>query len=640
MNYQITLFKQTGFNSINIPGSQALIDSCPQITLSSDDAQCDILQAKGLTTLPLRVSYDDAKLVDYMRLSNATEKVYYSVRVIPELSSPDVTHFKLTYDPINSNVSNVSQIKFLDGVFERHHVSTDNLFEYTEDDPMMVPSEPLEIVMDDAIGDTPSTTGTFNDSVVIEASFDVHELGTATPAATAYTTTNSENVIVPDIPKLPSVGYAEMYDPEIATDALTQNPSVCYYDGENTDIQQGIARARALGIESGILNQYILPGFYGTAMTSQSADEKTLKGLHGNVVLDAVGMQWQYGTGIHNKRVYAGKANSYGLICTASGNSVEFLPEDIHTSGALSLIPSVAWTADPRPNGKPYFRYTNYKGSSTNFWMNCISGLPWQNAPLVYTSKSGSEIDTVRYQTSLSMMELNTQLQTRQMKYNAVSQGISQLGGLEVDTRQNYISGFNGNPNLIQSQGVYNQMNAAGLSRTSQIAGHNMGVQAQLISNGMNAVVGQAAGMVSDYGTLKNLQDSLFAQEAQEAQEFYISQRVVTPQINFPRSESLRDFKGNCCVPYRYRYSNKDLAKMDKILTMYGYADHQIAPGNEAFLTNRPVFNYCKIAGASIGGTLPQWEREAIAMVFSVGVRIWHTLPNQAYYTDGSNDLT
>lgn len=623
MNYQISLFKNTGFNTQNIPGTQALIDSCPQITLSSDDAQCDILQARGLTSLPLRVSYDDAKLVDYIRLSNASEKVYYAVEVVPEKSSPDVTTFTLTYNPIISNFSSVSQLKFLDGVFERHHVSTDNLFEHVEEDPMLVPSEPLEIVFDDAIGDTPTSGATNTDSVVIEASYDVYKLGTATPASTAYLTQNQESVIVPDIPKLPSTGgYAEMYDPEVSNDHITKNPAICYYDGEDADIKEGLARARALGIESGILNQYILPGFYGTATPEQTNKTCFVKGKNANQVLTNTDMQWQYGGTVHNKRIYAGKANTYGLICTASGNKVEFLPEDIHHESALSLMPVVTWTADPRPNGKPYFRYKWYKDSDTNFWMNCISGLPWQNAPLVYSSKSGSELDTVKYQTSQFISDENFRMQTENVKVNTQNETLRNLMGV-----WGAASGV-GNSYAMNQGGTASDM----MNRNSS----KMGALGTLVGIGVDTLTG----FKSDMNTLDHLNRSHINDLVKEAQEFYISQRIVAPQINFPRSESLRDFKGNCCVPYRFKYSTKDLAKMDKILTMYGYQDHQVAPGNEAFLTNRPRFNYAKIAGASIAGTLPIWEREAIADIFRIGVRIWHTLPNTAYYTDGSNDLT
>lgn len=609
MNYQISLFKNTGFNSINIPGSQALIDSCPQITLSSNDAQCDILQARGLTSLPLRVSYDDAKMVDYIRLSNATEKVYYAVKVVPEKSSPDVTTFSLEYDPINSNVSNVSQLKFLDGIFERHHTSTDGLFEYVEEDPYLIPSKPLGIHYESAFLGKASTS---EDSIIIaEATVPLDEIGdtTVTPDATAYTTSGGSECVVPKLPKLTAHSAATMprYPSDVSNPQVTLLPSTGYFDTTYTNIQEGLARVRDLGIENGsIVAQYIVPKEYAAAEHYSSAHTGEILNLHGKKDINinlSNDFKFEYGTA-HNKRVYAGICNKYGLLAIGSGNSAEFNPEDIY--GTNNVKPSVSVISDPRPNGKPYFRYSLYKNDDVNFFMNCVAGLNWQNVPLLYTDKSGSEIDTIRFQTEQSIKDQNA----------VVSGAQTFLGGGAGSSPRGFVGG------------VLHGIAQNGLA---------MGIMAA------EAFTGQKAYDDATYSAISPVYDiaRLRANSAnQELQEFNISQNIVAPQLMFPRSEGLRDFLGNGCYAYRYYLENSDIAKFDKILTMFGYRDTQPAPGNESFLTNRPRFNYCKIAGASVGGTLPQWEREAISAVFSVGVRIWHTLPNTAYYTDGSNDLT
>jgi hypothetical protein len=623
MNYQITLFKQTGFNTQNIPDSQALIDSCPQITLSSDDAQCDILQARGLTSLPLRISYDNAKLVDYIRLSNATEKVYYAVEVVPELSSPDVTHFRLTYNPIISNVSSVSQLKFLDGIFERHHTATDNLFEYIEEDPMLIPSKPLGIHYESAFLGKASDA---SDSIgVVEATVPLTEIGntSTTPEATAYTVTGSgESCVVPKLPKLVSRSSADMYNYPGGSPQLVISPATKYYNIGNTAVQEGLARVRDLGIENGsIISQYIVPKEYANAPSYDPSDNGMITVLHGKYDTKtdlSANFNFEYGTGIHNKRVYAGTCNKYGLLAIGSGNSVEFEPEDIKDG----TKPSVSVISDPRPDGKPYFRYTKYKNDTTNFFMNCIAGLNWQNIPLLYTDKSGSEIDVAKFHTSQYFSDEMFKMQTENVKVNT-----------QNETLRNAMSLWG----AASGVGTAYAMNSGGTA--SDMMARNsakMGALGSIVGIGVDTLTG----LKSDMNTLDHLNRAHFADLVKEAQEFYVSQRIVAPQLMFPRSEGLRDFLGNGCYAYRYYLEPSDLAKFDKILTMFGYKDTQPAPGNEAFLTNRPRFNYVKIAGASVGGTLPTWEREAITNIFSIGVRIWHTLPNTAYYTDGSNDLT
>ena len=117
----------------------------------------------------------------------------------------------------------------------------------------------------------------------------------------------------------------------------------------------------------------------------------------------------------------------------------------------------------------------------------------------------------------------------------------------------------------------------------------------------------------------------------------YISGNIVAPDLRFAMSETLRDFRGNGCIVYRYRPQSSDIAKLDKVLTMYGYKDTEPLAGNESYLTNRAKFNYIKATGVSVAGNKPKWLRDGVAMQLSVGTRIWHVKPNSAVYTDGSN---
>ena len=117
----------------------------------------------------------------------------------------------------------------------------------------------------------------------------------------------------------------------------------------------------------------------------------------------------------------------------------------------------------------------------------------------------------------------------------------------------------------------------------------------------------------------------------------YLSGKVVAPDLRFALSETLRDFRGNGCIVYRYRPQSSDIEKLDKVLTMYGYKDTEPLAGNESYLTNRAKFNYIKATGVSVAGNKPKWLRDGVAMQLSVGTRIWHVKPNSAVYTDGSN---
>lgn len=118
-----------------------------------------------------------------------------------------------------------------------------------------------------------------------------------------------------------------------------------------------------------------------------------------------------------------------------------------------------------------------------------------------------------------------------------------------------------------------------------------------------------------------------------ELQNYGFSQSVTVPEILFPyNSEFIRDFIGNGVYVYRYRYTDNDLTRIDKLLTMYGYKD-TVALDASCFY-QRTNFDYVRASGVSIGGNLPKWKKSIIADQLNAGVRVWHTKPSPTYYTN------
>lgn len=594
----VRLFLNTGFDKDNPPASPSILSQFNYVDVPPINA----LQMSRLTSVCVRATEDQVENADYCYISDGTKYFYYAV-LDYHMEKPDTCTlfidmaYILSAGGIASNSWDI-----IDGITERHHVATadDTLFAYVEEDPLLIPSKPLEIVYKKCINNQPSSS----DYVVIEATIDLYDLAHNTPDAIAYETQNGEQCVVPKVPKLSgNSGATMMINPDDITEVeTTVNPATAYYDGTNTDIKEGLARARALGIESGsIIAQVVIPVHCATRGTVSNGFINSLNGTIETVVaMQNPEYSYVYGTA-QNKRVYAGICNKYGILAVGSGNSVEFNPEDLYHSGDTS--PNVIQLTDPRPSGRPYFRFEYYKNSKSNFFLNCIAGLNWQNVPLVYTDKSGSEIDTVKFKTELSMMEANTRLQTEAMKGKMYSEAVGQ--GLNIAMK----AGLTTDGDMRAGRGLVSQ--AAGMA------------------------FDQVSGAINDYYTLKNMQDKLFYEEAQKAQDFYISQRIVTPQLNFPRSESLRDFLGNGCYAYRYYLASSDIAKFDKILNMYGYRVTE--PLTKAMLNVRSKFNYVKAGNVSIGGSLPKWFREGIAKELSTGKRFWKVAVDKSYYTNGGN---
>ena len=357
----------------------------------------------------------------------------------------------------------------------------------------------------------------------------------------------------------------------------------------------GLAKIRDLGCEGSILNSWVLPnGITGAFEVSEASGRVTRIGIPQRSA--SCGLPFIYATA-NNMRLFYGENNKYIIQSVASGNIAEFNPEDIYEAGDTG--PTLVSTADPRPHGKPYFRFQYYKGSN-DFWRNCIAGLEWQNAPLIYTDKSGRTIDkTIFYSERGNAAEIrgyDIASKGLNMALNAGSSVVGMSGG-PVERPLEESVGFRG-----VGAGIY---------------------------GAASSLIGGVAGMFTDEQKYNIAREN-------EMRQFAISQYVVTPEIQYPREEGLRDFLGNGCRVYRLRYSASDVTKIDKILTAYGYKDTALLEAS--YFNNRSKFNYVKASGVSVkNDDVPKWIRDGIAAQLSAGMRIWHVKPDPAIYINGTN---
>lgn len=598
----VRLYQNTGFDIINAPAVPSLLDSFTYVDIPAINA----LQITRLSSVCIKATEDQVTNADYCRISDGTHNAYYAVTDY-HMEKPDTCTLSIVMDNmLTAGGITGANWDVLDGITERHHIaSADDIpFAYTEDDPFLVPSKPLGIHYEQAYEG--KATNSTDSITLIEATTPLDKIGdtTITPDAVAYETTNGEQCVVPKLPKLITHSKAAMYDDILgSTPVTTMNPGTGYFNSLAQDIQEGIARVRDLGIENGsIISQVIIPKEYIDAdnTTYHGTIPSEINVITGKKSIGhtlSANFNFIYGTA-HNKRVYAGICNKYGILAIGSGNSVEFNPEDIFGTGDSQ--PSIGVIVDPRPSGKPYFRYVKYKGTTSNFFLNCIAGLNWQNVPLLYTDKSGSEIDTIRFNTEQSIKNQNMEVQIGQKAWDMANPFNNKQGSI--------IKSLGNNVSEIFGAGVATVGGLTGAMDTGQMA---MGSE------------------LYDIG--RKRQNAA----AQELQEFNINQNIVAPQLMFPRSEGLRDFLGNGCYAYRYYLEASDLAKFDKILTMYGYRITE--PLTKTMFNVRSKFNYIKAKGVSIGGSLPKWLREGMAQELAIGKRFWKVAPDKTIYTNGGN---
>lgn len=589
--YTVRVYFQTGFNSVNIPDGPGLLNGDEQTVLPTtefsylDFPSLDLNQERFLPLVRIRTSWDVIKNADYCRIGDW----YYFVNGI-RMSSGDVAELSLAPDFLTS-LGGVSQLVILDGVTERVHVTDDTFGKYASEDPYMAPAYDMDVQ---------AMTHRFTGDPVtfVETTLNLQGLGRASldgdlTASIARTTEldgdgNPYTVTYPTVPKLPQ---GTKYSTELLAgsfDLIDTKSQGLFEVTDDTQIyddwvREGIAQARSLGIEEAISGQFSIPSDFVSLSKNQRF---ILRSTGQKGVVSITDLPFIFGTA-RNNRIFYGGYTPYTLA-TAAGNTVTAKAEEIYTGGAA---PQVFYTADPRRTGKPYFRFTPMNSISADGWdlfRNCAAGQQWNSVPLVMTNKSGSFLDQVAFDASQLRRDM-----------------------AEKFAQQKYYE-----------EEAKNQMGAVG----------------DVVQNTLDFKLGSAVTSAVSRGTAdfdRQNEYNRYRRQSQqeralEEQSFGISQNVYVPSIRFPVDPALfSELTGNGFSVYRTVYKAADIARIDKILTAFGYKHTKLLEPSD--FTNRRDFNYVK-ASVSIGN-IPRWWANGIAAQLSGGVRVWHKRPNPAYYT-------
>ena len=586
MNYSVTLYNKTGFNAVNIPYSATVLAAAAASTLTPDVV--DLVQNYVIDHIDIAATFDQVKNADYAKVGDW----YYMIDGVQMLSD-DVARLHLIPDYILS--ADISNLMFTDGYVVRRTVdpADDGFGDYTEPDPYLGCNEPLVLETSDMI---------FNDTndeeyTVVTSTIDLEMLGelpkeTLDASKWAYTGTNkkdSDYVITPNTQAF-AIDKTDFTIYKLSVlDKTVISPGTAAFDGSSNTIQKGIRTARDLGLDGSVLSQVSIPESYVSVINVSDRYSK----LTGKGIVTASGLNKKYNAEIRHNRLLVGDICKYGLI-SASGEKVEFAPEDIMTKEDTQ--PNVRCIADPRPDGKPYFRYEKYLKNIAieSFFMNSISGLTWREAPLVYTGASGSAIMRQNAATRLAMLQTNNQAANDAAIVNAAGSFANFLGGTAESAKSD------GGNKVMPGKSILS------------LGSYGLGLLGQYVSiSNANTVYGLAA--------------------QQERFNYNVQTNLVTPEINFPYSaNAVRDFMGNGVIAYRYHPSYQDVNRLDTILSQYGYKMTKKL-GNEDFSIGQ-YYTYIQANGASVGGKLPKWWNDGIAAQLSAGVRVWKTKPNTDYY--------
>lgn len=578
--YTCTLFTNTGFNTINIPDSPALVNGMSHI----DVPALDINQERFLPMVRVRATWAQVKDADYCKVGD----FYYSISDI-QMTSQDVAELSLVPDYITS-AGGPAALTILDGLTDRVHVSDDTFGLYSADDPYMAPAYDMDIDSFSLDG-----AGTGSSTTFIETTLSLDSLGTDydNNNLSAYTAWDSNdpdrlrNVVVPVAEYLEA---STSYQAEVGTYTanlknVKKQGLFTLTDTDTTKVGKGINVARSLGIEDSISGQFEIPNNMFTA-TYLGSFVTNIKGLtHDDTI---VTLPFIYGTA-NNNRVWYGSYSKYTLVSTA-GNTLSANAEEIYDGNANS--PVVRRVVDPRRSGKPYYRFMPLHGNSGNmdFFRGCVAGMPWDDVPMVLREKSGNLLDRTDYASSLAKRDL-------------------------ADTYEEVI--------YMENKGK------------SLVGGAIRGVASSLNDkSGSRDVLGAAGSMITSLLDLETAhqmyKDTQSLERQLEKAKFQIQQTVNVPDVRFPLTPDLmNETLHNGYMVFRTKYKAADISRIDKILTAFGYKYTKVLEASD--FSNRTRFNY--VAGSISVGNLPKWWANGIAAQVAGGIRVWHIKPNPTYYT-------
>lgn len=613
MLYDVIAYKNTGFNSVDIPSSPSLLEGCEKTLYP----QVDVVQNRGLAILRLADEYDNIKSVDYIKVGDA----YYTLASYPVMLSDSVVEFTLREDFITT-LGGIETISFKNAYIEYAHVPDDTFARWVIPDTRWTPSKIIELEQESLLV-PPADPGVINIKF-ISSTIDLVKQG-RTKECVSYTDTTQPDLSV----QVPEIFQSEV-NTRFAFKALnadgdfgvryTTTPSTYIYQMgytylsssndevsfDNPEVMMGISRARGLGIDSCILAQYLVPSAYidipSSKINGENLQYTKIVPTINQISNKSLNFMQDIGsyTPHNNKVFYSNEWNKITIFNMASGASSSFMPENLYKAGTQSAnTPQFIITADLRATGKPICYPLYLYGKINRYMQNAVFGLTWQNAEVVMYGAAGQERAFRDYAYSVSDRNFNRSYANKQA-------GVSALKGYGDNIMGLAEAGANG---YKQMQGGAIDQSSAGL-----VSGAGSRVSGLLYSNTQYQLEQQKRDW--DYNF----------QRYKEAERYVYDHVVVSPNVYFPRGESLRDFFGNGFFALRYHLSETDAREYDEFLDLFGYPVGEVSDSLE-FFKSRAYFNYVSCSSITIledGYTMQ--EREGLSEQLK-SCRLWHVLP-------------
>lgn len=688
--FYVRVYHNTRFDLVNVPDRMELLEQFSH----KDYPVIDLLQLYHNTQIKLKITDEETDLADadFLVLCRDqrfdipyAKKACYVINGYT-MTSADVATLDVTMEPFLT-AGGINYVTLKSGMTERHHVDNnqENFGEFGEDDELLQPTYPMKMIFggqyfyeNTPVGSSSGIGLVWTMSRIDNANFDINNnidwviSSDAQGILTGIQSNTSGNNRTMSGWECwqPWIGNVQDY---IAGRTDVANRSThrdfanltCYVIRDNndfTELMNNIKKLYEWGVTDMIKDAYFIPRFWANTLSYFSLNVAnilrtyvcTSAGYYTSMkarVYDSNHVVGGKQVGLMNPRAFYGKHFAVSFVATGSGEIISKNPEELlcanrsispdvpfkiaegyqaTTSGddADKNIIVLGWN-DVRSGGTPKFHVLCKAdpGDFTNgfYIKDYIRGSGWSKIPITMMGVQGAAQSAIQYQQNRDLTDYNTMLGTMaNQDPNALVNGGAGL--------------FSGISGWIQKgkTGIYHGAEQAVLNQFGSTMNTKVGLTSYGATDAQTINALSSLTMQGDERAKNMLQRE--GQARAEAAQF-VSGLVPKPTIQY-NGDIDGDAAMNSLVAFRLVPDDRDIAKFDTVLNMFGYKITE--PVLPSFMTNRPKYNYLKAKGVEVeinngGVKIPKSVREEIGSAFSQGLRIWHVKPTMDYSIPGSN---
>lgn len=666
LNYTLTVYKNTGFNGLDIPRTPAVLENATKATYQ------DVYYLREDIDLPqiqVNDNYHNLADVDYVKLTSndvGTPSYYYFAS--PHAMAGGTTMLSLELDALTT-MGGASNVDYISGWQERGHIAKadDVLFGNTAPEDWS-PSQPLKNsqyqYVDTDTGVTGITRPT-NDLQIIITNIDLIALGKYIASGVPKniievikggTIDPTNQDLIDELMYIPKIASNSVYTTTFRMMTGTEGssslihmdslkiPNVCAYDVTNDIVRNGLDLLFSCGqlqLQGSytIPKEYIIESLSGTDMTWQYGEQGVPTGRYaeitGNLSFATISnLPFEYVEGSYtpkNKKVFS-LFRGYTLVNPASGSMITMPVYELKKGN--NTAPVVRSWSDPTSTGKPSAKFDTDLSANVPF-SEVVNGSNWINNQLLMEGASGSLWNNL----NASLNQQSIQRGFEQEMYNA-QVSLANLGMQDLAlTRQKYAEqanfavktgasvaglfagGIGGKLGAGVAAASIGNLATAGMAQESMYL--NQAIAQQQLDNQMNQIVENAK--FSQKGYEQNVNENRVG--------LLKSNGVVAPTPYFTPEPNLAMYGYNKFVIYETKLQENDLKSLDDYFQRYGYNGIHRKLEQSCF-TCRTYYTYVQAFDVNIKATGSYGMRvrnKAISQL-NGGVRVWAVLPDAQYY--------